>query len=133
MNAHFSDHPSAQLLESYSLEELPGSDLPALEEHLLVCEHCRQVVCELDVFAPALRGWGRKRNSAAFVHDTDDGRIWLELRALPDAKWAARFWGDTLEGSAVFQDVRDAYAHLRSVFSQMYPDHQCTSGCGAPE
>ncbi len=120
-------------LEAYSLEELPESELRPVEEHLLVCERCRQVVSELDVFAPALRGWGRRRTSAAFVHETDDGPVRLELRALPDDKWAARFSGENLEGSAVFHTVREAYAHLRAVFSQMYPDHLCGSGCGAPE
>ncbi|HVX66193.1 MAG TPA: zf-HC2 domain-containing protein [Bryobacteraceae bacterium] len=129
----FSEHPVPRLLESYALEDLPESDLSAIEEHLLVCERCRQVVAELDVFAPTLRGWGRKRTSAAFVHETDDGPIRLELRALPDAKWAARFWGEALEGSAVFPSVREAYAHLRDVFSEMYPDHLCNQGCGAPD
>jgi hypothetical protein len=129
----FSEHPAARLLEAYALEDLPDADLSAVEEHLLVCERCRQIVSELDVFAPTLRGWGRKRTSAAFVHETDDGPIHLELRALPDAKWAARFWGDALEGSAVFGSVREAYAHLRSVFSEMYPDHLCNPGCGAPD
>ena len=98
----FSEHPVPHRLQAYALEDLPESDVSIVEEHLLVCERCRQVVSELDVFAPTLRGWGRKRTSAAFLHETDDGPIRLELRALPDGKWAARFSGESLEGSAIF-------------------------------
>lgn len=133
MSRLLSEHPNTRKLEKYTLEDLPNSELATVEEHLLVCERCRQVVSELDVFAPTLRGWGRKRTSAAFVHETEDGPIRLELRAMPDAKWAARFWGESLEGSAVFAEVGEAYIHLRNVFSEMYPDHLCSPTCGAPD
>jgi hypothetical protein len=127
------DHPVQIALERYALDELTESELLPVERHLRACETCRQMVAELDVFAPVLRGWGRRRTSAAFVHETDDGPIRLELRAAPDGKWTARFTGERLEGSAEFPLVTEAYQYVRRGFSEMYPEHVCNPGCGAAD
>jgi anti-sigma factor RsiW len=124
-----SGHPDQKALRDYALAELRAAQIADVEEHLLVCEACRQTVAELDVFAPLLQRRGR-RVSAAYLHETPDGPITLELRAIPDRKWSARFWGEKLEGSAVFASAEEACAHLRSVFCKMYPDHLCSGGCG---
>jgi hypothetical protein len=137
VDLHVSDsaagHPPLRALEEYALERLVEAEVARVEEHLLLCESCRQIVSELDVFAPLLQGRGRGRRSAAFVHDTEDGLIRLELQTLPGSKWAARFWGENLEGTAVLMSAGEAYGHLRRVFGDMYPAHRCTSRCGAQD
>ena len=49
-------HLSEELLDEYVRRTLPGEDAIAfVEEHLLVCERCRQVVGETDDLVTALR------------------------------------------------------------------------------
>jgi hypothetical protein len=129
MTDSFRDHPSCEALERYSLNALPEAEVAGVEEHLLVCETCRQIVSEMDVFAPLLRG-GPKSHPVAFVHTTDDGPVTLELEALPGSKWSARFWGKQLEGLALMPTAAEAYRHLRTSFAEMYPGHLCSGGCG---
>lgn len=50
------DHPALPTLEGYALERLMEAEVAEVEEHLLLCESCRQIVSELDVFAPLLDG-----------------------------------------------------------------------------
>jgi anti-sigma factor RsiW len=125
----FHDHVGLEALEGFVFGELPEDSLAPVEEHLLVCETCRQTVSELDVFARLFRHAG-DGVSAAFVHATTDGPITLEIRALPGSQWSARFSGNRLEGQAVFGSAREAYAHLRRSFAEMYLQHLCTAECG---
>jgi hypothetical protein len=125
-------HPVPLDLERYSLDELEEPELGGIEEHLLVCEVCRQSVSELDAFRPLLDGSGR-RTSCAFVHHTGDGAVRLELRAMPNHRWAAKFSGEELEGSAIYESARDACGFLRRAFREMYPGHLCSAECGAPD
>ncbi|MGE5646573.1 MAG: hypothetical protein ACM336_12350 [Acidobacteriota bacterium] len=121
--------PDQSTLRHYALAGIPEAQAAPVEEHLLICEACRRTVSEMDVFGPLLEETGR-RVSAAYLHETDDGIITLELKAVPGPGWRARFWGENLEGSAVFDSPAEAYAHLRSAFDEMYPGHICTAACG---
>jgi hypothetical protein len=129
MSDPFLDHPAVEVLERYVAGELSEAEAAPAEEHLLVCERCRQTVAELDVFEWLLTG-AAHGVSAAFVHVTADGPITLEIRALQGSNWSARFWGDRLEGQAVFESPREAYVHLRRSFVEMFPEHLCTAACG---
>jgi hypothetical protein len=127
----FQDHLDVGIIESYVFRELAEPELAPVDEHLLVCENCRQAVAEMDVFAPLLRpettrGLGR----AAYVHLTVDGAVTLEISALPESRWSARFHGRHLEGQTVLESPRDACSYLRRSFSEMYPEHLCTAECG---
>jgi hypothetical protein len=127
----FQNHATQVALESYSLQELPESRAAQVEEHLLVCEACRQMLSETDTFAMLFRKRPRGHAAAAFVHATEDGLISLELRALPGSRWSARFRGEQLEGQAILASPSEAYRHLRRSFAEMYPEHLCNPGCGA--
>ena len=48
-------HQSDELLELYALGRLPDSDSAPLEEHLLVCELCRERLDQVEAYALALR------------------------------------------------------------------------------
>jgi len=49
-------HLSEELLDDYVRRTIPSEDAIAfVEEHLLVCERCRQVVSETDDLVSALR------------------------------------------------------------------------------
>jgi anti-sigma factor RsiW len=123
------DHVSSEWIEKYVSGELADPDLIAGEEHLLICESCRDGVAEMDVFI-ALPGSGPGA-VAAFVHATADGPVTLEIRVLPESpQWSARFSGSHLEGQAVLASFREACAWLRRSFAEMFPEHLCTGGCG---
>jgi len=48
-------HGTEDQLELYALGRLPDSDLPRLEEHLLVCTTCREKLNGIEDFALAMR------------------------------------------------------------------------------
>jgi hypothetical protein len=130
MRDPFHDHASQVALESYALHHLRASKAAQVEEHLLVCEACRQMLSETDTFAALFREKPRGHAAAAFVHATEDGLINLEIRGLPGSRWSARFRGEQLEGQTVLASLREAYRHLRRSFAEMYPEHLCNPGCG---
>jgi hypothetical protein len=50
MQLELNDHPSVEVLEEYCFKRLPPAILEPVEEHLLVCETCRETVRETDEF-----------------------------------------------------------------------------------
>jgi len=48
-------HLAEDDLERYSMGELAGEECVRLEEHLLLCETCRQRVREQDLFVQSMR------------------------------------------------------------------------------
>ena len=53
-------HGTEDLLERYVLGRLPEADVVELEEHLFLCDQCRDKLEEFGAFAPALREELRK-------------------------------------------------------------------------
>ena len=126
----FQDHAAEVALVSYALGDLAEPETAKVEEHLLVCEACRQVVLETDTFGRLFRDPKDGNAAAAFAHATGDGLVKLELRALADSRWLARICGEELEAQAVLTSAREAYRHLRRSFSAMFPEHLCSPECG---
>jgi anti-sigma factor RsiW len=56
MEATFEDHCTDDALELYALGRLEVSRTEALEEHLLICEPCRERLDETDIFVRAMKG-----------------------------------------------------------------------------
>lgn len=125
------EHPEYTDLSAYALDELEEDRLADVEEHLLICERCRQVVSELDVFVPMLQPQSVMQVSAVFTHAVDDHGVCLELRRLPDHKWGARYFGGSGQESGLFATPAEAHAYLREAFERQHPDHLCTDECGS--
>ena len=53
-------HISGDSLEQYALGQLREPDLAIVEEHLLVCEHCRARLADVDAFIRAMRDAARE-------------------------------------------------------------------------
>jgi hypothetical protein len=49
------EHPSDDLLERYSTGRLTEAEMALLEEHLLICEKCRNTVVQMDLNQAAIR------------------------------------------------------------------------------
>jgi hypothetical protein len=125
-------HLDIEVVERFVFGELAEPDLAPAEEHLLVCETCRQAVSEMDVFAPLIRPAGGS-GSAAYKHATADGLVTLEIQSMPESKWSARIYGSHLDGRALVASPREACAYLRRSFAEMFPEHLCKEGCGPVE
>jgi len=125
----FHRHLEMDVVERYVFAELAEAELAPAEEHLLVCEMCRQAVSEMDVFAPLLRSEAGTA-SAAYQHTTADGPVTLEMFRLPDSRWSAWIHGSRLDGRAQMGSAREACAYLRRSFAEMFPEHLCHEGCG---
>jgi hypothetical protein len=111
-------HLSDEALEDYSLDKLGGASLAAVEEHLLVCERCRDRLVRIE--------------PVNFLHYTQDGPVYSRVTRLTTGKAMARHWGPDLHGGRIFGSVRDATGYLSDSFSQMYPEHTCDGSCGSP-
>lgn len=55
MAGNFDGHAEEGELERYSMKSLPEAEAERLEEHLLVCEPCRQRLTETDRYVSAMR------------------------------------------------------------------------------
>ena len=55
MTKRFPPHPAAELLEEYVFHRLPEKHAASIEEHLLVCESCRETIRELDSFVSTMK------------------------------------------------------------------------------
>jgi hypothetical protein len=109
------EHPSDGALEGYSLRELAESSLPAVEEHLLVCDGCR---ARLDAIEPV-----------NYIHYTEDGLIYSRATRLTTGRVMAQHWGSDLHGARIFRTVAAARKYLDESFSQMFPEHKCSVRC----
>jgi len=54
------EHPSDDLLERYSMGRLTEAEMTPLEEHLLICEKCRNRVMQMDLNQAAIREAGKR-------------------------------------------------------------------------
>ena len=66
-------HPRIDTLELYSLARLLEPELGEVEEHLLVCQDCRDHVTSLDYYHSALKE--ALRQARPEIHATEDGLI----------------------------------------------------------
>jgi hypothetical protein len=109
-------HISEAVLEEYSLYKLTESSVAEVEEHLLVCDHCR---AWLEIIEPV-----------DFVHFTEDGPVYMRATLLTTGEVMARYWGRDLDGGRLCGSVSAARKYLNESFPQMFPEHTCTGRCG---
>ena len=81
------EHIPEKSLEEYSLDTM-GTSVWAVEEHLLICDSCRQRLEAIEPFN--------------YVHFTADGPIYSRLTRLPNGAIMARHWGWDLQGGRLW-------------------------------
>jgi hypothetical protein len=99
-------HPTIDTLELYSLERLLEPELREVEEHLLVCQDCRDSVTSLDQYHSLLKV--ALQEAWPEIHATEDGLIHNWVEPLPDGRCKAHHPGPTLDGSGEFDTDRQA-------------------------
>lgn len=73
------DHADEGQLERYSLGAQGETDSARVEEHLLICESCRERLQETDVYTAAMRGAAQSLRSEAQDRARQPARPWLPL------------------------------------------------------
>ena len=58
-------HIQVETLEKYCRDELSAKKCASLEEHLLICEGCRQRLVDTETFVAAMRGAAAQLRKAA--------------------------------------------------------------------
>ena len=129
------------VFDAYFMETLPSTERDGFEEHLLVCQACREQLDRTEEFIVAIRQEARIPENGyealdgcqprRFIHDTEDGLIVSEVMHAGSRKWVAHHWGPQLDGGRTTRTLREAMDYLTVSFSQMFPEHQCTSRCEA--
>ena len=61
LTKHFLSHPTEDVLEEYVFHHLPTLPMAQVEEHLLVCESCREALHKIDEFV-----WTMKASAGTF-------------------------------------------------------------------
>ena len=111
-------HLSDRAIEEYSLEKLAEASLAVVEEHLLVCDHCRDRLAGIE--------------TVNYVHDTEDGSVYARITKLTTGRVMARQWGSDLHAGRAFGNFGAAKRYLSESFTRMYPEHTCLGACGSP-
>jgi hypothetical protein len=73
------DHADEAQLECYALGALDETDWARVEEHLLICETCRERLEEADVYTAAMRGAARSLRMEMQFRASQPARSWFPL------------------------------------------------------
>ncbi len=89
METEFDRHFADELLETYSIGHLPEEQLPALEEHLLMCSDCQVRLTSIDQYVQVARAAAAdlaRRETSRKPHGTESflGHFW----PIPKPVWA---------------------------------------------
>ena len=109
-------HGSEEELESYSMGRLGAFRTAAIEEHLLICRQCTEGLLAIETFS--------------YIHYTRQGPVYSRITKLKSGAFFARHWGRDLDGGKEFRTRSGAKGYLTRSFSQMFPEHVCSSRCG---
>lgn len=82
MTKRIHPHPSQELLEEYVLHRLTEARVAQIEEHLLICEVCRESVRELDVFVSTMKAAAAAPATSQMRHLATSSRMGASALAL---------------------------------------------------
>ncbi|HET8547463.1 MAG TPA: hypothetical protein VFL57_05650 [Bryobacteraceae bacterium] len=123
------EHVSDDLLERYALARTSEPETAYVEEHLLICEDCRERFVALEEYTTALQGALRSFATELIAsHESEGQPVNLFVRAVGD-KWIARISGPRLEGGITCATRAEAEAYCHRAFREMFPEHRCGSAC----
>lgn len=117
------EHPEEERLEQYALGKLAGDELGQVEEHLLVCETCRDRLAELDADIRAIREVTGYLSEVPIrlIRETGSGPVHLEVTPAVGGGWTARLWGQEVDLTADFKTVQQANEYLLRSLADLFP------------
>jgi len=118
------EHPEEERLEQYALGKLAGDQLGQVEEHLLVCETCRDRLAELDADIRAIREVTGYLSEVPIrlICETAGGPVHLEVTRAVSGGWTARLWGQQADLTADFKTVQQANEYLLQSLADLFPE-----------
>jgi hypothetical protein len=125
-------HIGTTELNVYLSGELACARYWRVQRHLFKCPTCLEKLIEIEASRGPSTSTVEMTKPISMVHYTADGPIY-SLAEKRDEVWFARHWGKTLDGGRTLPTVGEANAYLISSFAEMFPEHRCSSRCGAFE
>ena len=125
-------HPSPEQLEAYSVGMSSDTDLETTEQHLRLCEPCREEFALTDKYVRAMKSVAAPSEAIKrlrCVHITEDGPIFGTMNCGGEGKWIARYWGRQLDGGRILDSAKEANDYLTVFFRQRFPQHVCSEQC----
>ncbi len=125
-----SPHPEDEDLEQYSLRSATSQATIEIEEHLLVCEHCRERLTRIERLLGDCRALWKAIESGPrnCVHATPSGAVQLSVFLNAEGRWVASLAGQLLPGS--YTSYLEANLQADLAFARFFPDHACGADCG---
>lgn len=130
-------HPCADDVREYAMNTLLERKSAVLQQHLLVCSHCRkrlhQTVNLLQVTNRATiierLAYAGNHLTCWSVHYVEDDLITSVAIRLRKKKWAARLTPNGVDAGKTTQSLQEAKKYLVDSFRSMFPQHVCTERC----
>ncbi|MGA2186739.1 MAG: hypothetical protein ABSH47_27310 [Bryobacteraceae bacterium] len=125
-------HIAEETLELLALGRLPERDLSDAEEHLLICEGCRERLEAMDRFTAALRAATMRPAESLLwwqLHATADGPVQIWVERTDKGRYLSRRVGAHIDGGAERTSEADAVYEAMRSFAEMFPEHCCSKAC----
>ena len=124
-------HLTDEILEYYELGQLAQPAVNAVEDHLLICEDCRDLQAGVEEFIATLRAGVSNANIGIVfwqLHVTDEGlvEIWVEKFK---GRWMSLRRSRRYETAVQFATMADAIREATDNFRRLFPAHHCGSNC----
>ncbi len=129
---HVPMHPNHDTLELLAGNRLTEPALATAEEHLLVCDSCRERLNLISEYLSTMRAALRPSDPRVILwqlHSTHDGPIQIWVEQKPDGKWLSRRAGPNLDGGLETEKRTDALLDAFQSFVQLFPEHKCSRAC----
>lgn len=121
-------HETFESLESYLLGRTAADPTARIEEHLLICEACRQALLDVEAYVTMLRRGLVETEGVIETHATPGGIV--VLRAYPETSgWVARVSGLELDVGRSAETQKTAVELAQAAFSELFPGHECGASC----
>ncbi len=122
-------HTEDEDLDRYALGSATPDAEAAIEEHLLVCEDCRERLIQTETLISACRGLRKALESGPrdCIHITPSDAVKLFVTRDAEGQWVAYIAGHLLPGR--YTSWTDANLHVDLAFARFFPNHTCSTDC----
>jgi hypothetical protein len=126
-------HPADEALQALTLGTLTTAQSLRVQRHIFHCPDCLTRLISNDILlmledAHPLHDLPRSDMRQSTRHDTVEGFVYSRVERR-GRKWLARYWGERVQRQRECRTMREASAHARDDFAQMFPEHRCTERC----
>jgi hypothetical protein len=122
-------HIDEDMLERYALRWADEAQTVAVEEHLLVCDQCRDALIEAERYIGKLKPLLENTAVTVAEHSTPEGPVPVRVRRASKRFWYARVVGAQLDSGIVCASPEAAMRDAVRQFAEAFPEHRCAAEC----